>query len=51
MWGKRSCRNSRGLMRDVEINALRAGALHLGIDRTRHDIAWGKRAARMVRVP
>src|SRR5262245_54040125 len=35
------------LVRDVEIDTLRARALHLGIDRTGHDIAWRERPARM----
>src|SRR4030095_6535091 len=35
------------LVCDVEIDTLRARALHLGIDRTCHDIAWRERPARM----
>ena len=45
--GNRSCRNSARLVRDVEIDTLRARALHLGIDRTCHDIARRERPARM----
>src|SRR4029453_13282175 len=35
------------LMCDVEIDTLRAGALHLGVDCTRHDVAWRERPAWM----
>ena len=47
MWGNRSLQEFARLVRDVEIDTLRARALHLGIDRTRHDIAWRERPARM----
>src|SRR4029077_9578900 len=37
-----------GLVRDVQINALRTAAFDLGIDCTRHYIARGQRATRVI---
>ena len=36
-----------GLVRDIEVNALRAAALNLGVNRTCHYIARGQRTARV----
>ncbi len=38
----------RRLVRDIEINTLRAGALHLGVDRAGHDVARRERSLRMI---
>ena len=43
MLGKRSRMNSARLVRDVEIDAARAGALHLGVDRAGDDVARRER--------
>src|SRR2546428_2135669 len=37
-----------GLVRNVQINALRSAAFDLGIDRARHYIARGQRATRVI---
>ena len=51
MCGKRSLQKLRRLVRDIEINAFRAGALHLGVDRARDDIARRERLLRMIALP
>src|SRR5438552_10628158 len=38
----------RRLVRDIQKHTLRAGALNLGVDRTRHDVSRRQRAPRMV---
>ena len=40
--------NSGDLMRDIEKHARRAGALDLGVDRARHDVARRERARAIV---
>src|SRR5207237_4131178 len=37
-----------GLVRDIEVNALRAAALDLSVNRTRHHIARSQRTARVI---
>src|SRR5437773_5493298 len=37
-----------GLVRDIQIDALRTAALDLGVDRPRHHITRSERAARMI---